>query len=137
MNTTMNYLELLKQNKLKITPQRSVILQQINKSGHIDIDTLYAYVKNQFPNISLATLYKNINAMLEKTILKEVKITGIKTKYEITKDEHIHTICNNCGKVEDLFIDTKNINQAIQNQSDFIIDKCDMNFFGICKDCQN
>jgi Fur family peroxide stress response transcriptional regulator len=137
MNTTINYLELLKQNQLKVTPQRSVILEQINKFGHIDIDTLYTYVKNQFPNISLATLYKNINAMLEKTILKEVKITGIKTKYELTKAEHIHTICNSCGKVEDLFIDTKSIANLIENKSNFSVDSCDMNFFGICKDCQN
>jgi len=136
MNTTINYLELLKNNQLKVTPQRSVILEQINKFGHIDIDTLYMYVKKQFPNISLATLYKNINAMLEKTILKEVKIAGIKTKYELTKAQHIHTICNKCGAVEDLFIDTNTISEQIKSETNFIADECDMNFFGVCKNCQ-
>ncbi len=137
MNTTINYLELLKNNQLKVTPQRSVILEQINSFGHIDIDTLYTYVKKQFPNISLATLYKNINAMLEKTILKEVKITGIKTKYELSKAQHVHTICNNCGKVEDIFLDTHIISNKIENKTNFQVSNYDMNFFGLCKMCQN
>lgn len=132
----MDYGSVLKTHELKVTPQRLLLLDQIHAMGHIDIDTLFSYVKKRFPNISLATLYKNINAMVEKSILKEVKIAGMKTKYELTKDAHAHTICQSCGKVQDVHLDVNTLVDTLENQTHYTIQSSDMNFFGLCPDCK-
>lgn len=132
----MDFLNLLKQSDLKVTPQRLTLLNQIYKYGHIDIDTLFENIKITFPTISLATLYKNINAMIEKDLLKEVKIVGMKNKYELTKKEHAHAICNNCGKVEDVFLDTKVLKDNLETTTQYYISQSDMNFFGECPKCK-
>lgn len=132
----MDYSAILKGHELKVTPQRLLLLDQIHAMGHIDIDTLFSYVKQKFPNISLATLYKNINSMVEKSILKEVKITGMKTKYELTKESHAHTICQNCGKVEDLSLNTQTLIDTFGTQTNYTIQSADINFFGLCSNCK-
>lgn len=132
----MDFVSLLKQSDLKVTPQRLTLLEKIYGRGHIDIDTLFENIKVTFPTISLATLYKNINAMIEKGLLKEVKIVGMKNKYEITKKEHAHAICNSCGKVEDVFLDTENLKNNLETSTQYYISQSDMNFFGECPECK-
>jgi Fur family peroxide stress response transcriptional regulator len=52
--------ELLQKSKLKATPQRVAILKSIEKLGHASIEEIYEDIKENFPSISLATIYKNI-----------------------------------------------------------------------------
>ncbi len=52
--------KILKENHLKITPQRLAILKEIQKFGHISIDEIYENVKESNPSMSLATIYKNL-----------------------------------------------------------------------------
>lgn len=132
----MDFVSLLKKCDLKVTPQRLTLLEQIYSHGHVDIDTLFEDIKKSFPTISLATLYKNINAMIEKNLLKEVKIVGMKNKYELIKKEHAHAICNTCGKVEDVYLDTDNLKDSLQSSTQYYISQTDMNFFGECPKCK-
>jgi len=132
-----DYGALLKKYHLKATPQRIYMVNEIEKKGHINIDDLYESLKKSFPYISLATVYKNINAMVENSLLSEVKIPKMKTKYELTKDEHAHLICAKCGALEDIFIDTRCINDVIMQKSGYNIEKTLVKFEGICPKCQN
>lgn len=61
-----NYTNLLKEYDLKVTPQRVAIVEELYKNGHMNIDDLYKKLLSKFPSVSLATIYKNINAMIEK-----------------------------------------------------------------------
>ena len=56
----------------------------------MNIDDLYKKLLSKFPSVSLATIYKNINAMVEKVFLSEVKIPNTKSVYELVKTEHAH-----------------------------------------------
>lgn len=50
--------KILKQNNLKITPQRMAILKEIEKNGHISIEEIYENIKETHPSMSLATIYR-------------------------------------------------------------------------------
>ncbi len=128
---------LLKKYHLKATPQRIYMVNEIEKKGHINIDDLYESLKKSFPYISLATVYKNINAMVENGFLSEVKIPKMKTKYELTKDEHAHLVCIKCGTLEDICIDTQCIKNDIIQKSGYDIEKTLIQIEGICPKCQN
>ncbi len=131
-----NTTTLLRQNGIKVTPQRIAIVELMHHMGHISIEELYAQIKEKFPSISLATLYKNINAMLENAFVKEVKIVGHKSRFELAKVAHAHVICQKCGKVEDVHIDTQSFVQTIEKETAYRLSESEFQFIGICKACQ-
>jgi len=132
-----NYTNALREHHLKATPQRLEIASTLEQYGHINIDNLYDIMLKKFNSISLATIYKNINLMLENSFIQEVKIPHEKSVYELTKEAHSHLVCNNCGSIEDVSIDLPVVTHAVQNNSDFKIDKVDVVFSGVCKKCQS
>jgi len=130
-----NYTSILREYNLKATPQRLVIIESIDKRGHINIDTLYAEVKSKFSSISLATIYKNINSMIQNMLLLEVKIPNQKSVYEIVKEQHSHLVCNYCSEVIDIKVDTKRIVESVSADYHFSIEQSDLVFSGRCQNC--
>lgn len=131
----MDYQVLLKNCKLKVTPQRIGILSLMFQAGHITIEELYKNIKAQFASISLATLYKNINAMLEKNLITEVKVPNSKNMYEITKDEHAHLLCKSCHTFIDIKINSMPIIEEASEKSHFKIEHSDIILSGLCPEC--
>ncbi|QKF82447.1 Fur family transcriptional regulator [Halarcobacter ebronensis] len=127
---------LLKEYNLKVTPQRVAIVDELYKNGHMNIDELYQNLLKKFPSISLATIYKNVNAMVEKIFLNEVKIPESKSVYELVKEEHSHLVCKSCGKIEDINIDTSILNSSILSISNFKVEDTKVVFSGVCSNCQ-
>jgi Fe2+ or Zn2+ uptake regulation protein len=88
----VNILELLDSHGIKKTTQRIAILEIINESGHIGVEDIYSRVKNSCPTMSLATVYKNIEYLLNEGILKKVLFKNKKDLFEIVKEDHYHII---------------------------------------------
>ncbi len=132
----INFTNELRQHNLKATPQRLAISSALHDVGHINIDSLYTLMLKKFHSISLATIYKNINIMLENSFIQEVKIPKYKSVYELTKTTHSHLVCKKCGEVEDINIDMNPILSEAILKSDFEISKTDLVLSGICKNCQ-
>ena len=122
---------LLEESSLKITPQRLAILKELDRRGHASIDEIYETIKEMFPSISLATIYKNINSLKSENIISEVCLHQ-KPKYELQKSPHAHFICKKCGKVEDISFDEildKDIEKKYPNSQK------ELYIYGICKEC--
>ncbi len=133
-----DYVTLLKENDLKATFQRISILDVIDKNGHMSVEDIYEEVIQVHPSISLATIYKNIILMVEKTVLVEVPITGKKPKYELKKMDHIHLVCTECGEVEDKMCmeTTDRVFHELSEKEHFKLNKRQVNLYGICAVCQ-
>jgi Fur family peroxide stress response transcriptional regulator len=131
-----DFTNILREHHLKATPQRLAILESICLYGHINIDKLYDEVKQKFDSISLATIYKNINAMTKNMLLQEVKLPNEKSVYEIIKEDHSHLLCNSCGEVIDIEVETKKITEDIAKKYDFTVSQSDVVISGTCKNCQ-
>jgi len=132
----MKYDILLREHNLKVTPQRLGILSLMHTMGHIDVEELFKQIKTQFSSISLATLYKNVNAMLETKLITEVKVPNLKTKYEITKEPHIHLLCNECNEFIDLDLDVNPLIDAASNKSHYQLHGSCIVLSGTCEKCQ-
>ncbi|QEZ89459.1 Fur family transcriptional regulator [Aliarcobacter cibarius] len=130
-----NYANLLKEYDLKVTPQRVAIVDELYMNGHMNIDELYKKLLDRFPSVSLATIYKNVNSMLEKTFLSEVKIPNSKSVYELVKTEHAHLVCKECGFIEDVILDSTDILEQVSKISQFKVDNTDIVLSGTCKKC--
>lgn len=130
-----SYTSLLKDYDLKVTPQRVAIVEELYLNGHMNIDDLYKKLLAKFPSISLATIYKNINAMIEKVFLSEVKLPNSKSVFELVKDEHAHLVCSSCGNIEDITVDTKDLLSTVSSKSQFKISSASLVMSGVCSSC--
>jgi Fur family peroxide stress response transcriptional regulator len=131
-----NFTDLLRAHNLKATPQRLEIANTLYINGHASIEEIYTTLLQKFHSISLATIYKNINLMIENAFIQEVKIPNAKSVYELTKETHSHLVCNRCGSVEDITLDLQDICELAMQSTDFQINKADLVFSGLCKKCQ-
>lgn len=98
-NTFINY---LKDNAHRITNERFLILDAaLNMEGHFDADELYLRMKNDYINVSRATVYKTLELMNECNILTRHNFKGDRTRYEtkIGRNPHYHIICIVCNKI--------------------------------------
>ncbi len=126
---------LLREHNIKVTPQRMGIVEELKGEVHLSVDELYERMKSKFPSISLATVYKNINAMLEKNFLLEVKIPNIKSKYELAKEPHAHLQCVKCGKVEDIKLNLDSVIKESSQKSGYKIYEESLVLSGVCPEC--
>jgi Fur family peroxide stress response transcriptional regulator len=130
-----NYANLLKEYDLKVTPQRVAIVDELYMNGHMNIDELYKKLLDRFPSVSLATIYKNVNSMLEKTFLSEVKIPNAKSVYELVKTEHGHLVCKECGFIEDIILEVTDVLEQVSKISSFKVENTDIVLSGTCQKC--
>lgn len=132
----MNHQHLLQHHNLKATPQRIAIIEFMQYSGHISIDELFSLIRQKFASISLATLYKNIHTMMEVSLIREVKVPGMKSKYEIEKKPHAHALCKKCGELIDIPFDSTQLLKNTAQESNYIADEVSIVISGICPKCQ-
>ncbi len=131
----MDYITILQNHNLKVTPQRLEIVDILYRNGHINIDDLYKSLQNKFPSLSLATVYKNINTMCDKLFLSEVKIPHQKNVYELLKKEHAHVVCSKCNTIKDINLDTLSIINQAKELSHYDLNESSIVFNGICPNC--
>lgn len=131
----LDIVAMLKEKSLTVTPQRVEIVTLLSSHQHINVDELYLFLHASFPSISLATVYKNINIMLEKALLSEVQVPNKKNVYEIKKEEHSHVVCSSCNEILDIDLDTQKLFEEAQNKSSYILDHSNIVFSGICAAC--
>jgi len=127
-----NLKSVLEESKLKVTPQRLAILKELETKGHASIEEVYEKIKTSFPSISLATIYKNINALKDEGIICEVCLHQ-KPKYELKKEPHAHFICKNCGKVVDVLFEENIIKEIEKTYPD---SEKELYIYGICEECK-
>jgi Fur family peroxide stress response transcriptional regulator len=133
---TTDIVQRLREHELKVTPQRLKIVESLNTFGHLNIDMLYSEVKSTYPNVSLATVYKNLSLMTKNGLLNEVKVPDTKSVYEVAKEPHLHLYCDVCEEIMDITIDISGIETAAGDESGYRIEKTSVVMRGICPACQ-
>lgn len=126
----------LKDSGFKQTPQRIAILHFLeNNKKHPSVDDIYKAVSAQFPMISLATVYKNLEILKQMGMLRELTIDPDKKHFDPDITPHHHLICLKCKKIHDVDIDVEIILPE-NRKCGFEITGSHIQFHGICPDCQ-
>ena len=120
---------------MRNTKQKELILNVINNSyTHPTAEEIYLKCQRKISNISLGTVYRNLNQLVNLNIIQIIKMPDNINRYD-KLDEHIHFICIKCNKVLDI---SKNIEfDYRQLVGDNEVINCKISFEGICKECQN
>jgi Fur family peroxide stress response transcriptional regulator len=115
------------EKRLKVTPQRLAILEAIFKlNNHPTAEKIIDYIRNNHPNISTATVYKVLDALVANELIRKVKTEKDVMRYDAVTESHHHLYSSQSDRIED-FKDTE-LNKLIDNYfkkkkiPDFIIE---------------
>lgn len=122
----------------RTTKQREAIIRFLaNNKTHPTADVIYEGVKNEIPNISVGTVYRNLKVLKENGLITEVTIQGTLGRYEEKQKNHYHFRCEQCGKVFDIDEPVDNdLNMRVAGKTGLKINSHQLEFRGLCKDCQ-
>jgi Fur family peroxide stress response transcriptional regulator len=129
----------LKDNGYKITPQRIAIIKILAKSvDHPSAEAIYEQLKENFPTMSLATVYRNLCVIKSLDEVLELGFPDGSNRYDGKKPyPHPHIICIKCGKIVDPDLDSlDDMKNEVARETRFKILNHRLDFFGICSDCQ-
>lgn len=123
---------------MKFSRQRAAILDFLeSRKDHPTAEVVYTNVKSVFPNISLGTVYRNLNQLAEAGIITKYHFgeLGI-DHFDFNTKEHQHFMCNSCNAVIDLEMDDVSfINNEASKNFDGLIQGHKLYFCGLCKAC--
>ena len=132
--------EKLRQHGYRMTPQRLALIQQIAASdGHPNAANLFNSVKEQYPTMSLGTVYKTLELLKELNEIIEINFHGV-SHYDGSKPySHPHIICTNCGKIidGDMLESMSKLVREVEQTMKFKVQRHQLNFYGLCSECQN
>lgn len=132
--------EELKKFKLKATPARLAVMAFLEKASEpVDVSSIISNLKEQGIEADPATVFRMMNDFLEKGVTKQIRFEEGKLRYELAnKGDHHHLICESCGKIESVS-DTvvPEMEEDIKKKHKFLVKRHSLEFFGLCKDCQN
>lgn len=104
---------ILKENGLKITPQRIAVLDAINSMKcHPTAETIIEYIRQIHPNIATGTVYKVLDILVERQIIRRVKTDKDIMRYDGLTEKHHHLYCAKSDRIED-YID-KELDEMIK-----------------------
>ena len=110
----IGFREKLQEKGLKVTPQRVAIFEAILKlDNHPTADDIISFIKTNHPNISVGTVYKVLDTLVENNLLKKVKTEKDIMRYDPLLSNHNHLYCAETERIED-FEDEK-LNELISD----------------------
>lgn len=146
-NNEDQFKALLRTNGLKVTNQRIAILEVLSDrpGEHLTAEEIYDYVKKDYPDIGLATVYRTIQLLSELHLIDKLNLGDGYVRYEIgsrSQEEHSHhhhhLICLECGNIyafqDDLL---ENLEERIKETLGFEVADHEVKLYGRCKDCIN
>ncbi|MDT8400304.1 MAG: transcriptional repressor [Bacteroidales bacterium] len=100
----MNFEKILRQNNLKVTPQRIAVLQAVDQlHTHPTADEIRDYIQRKYPGIAAGTIYKILDILVEKGLVNRVKTGKDVMRYDGMVEKHHHLYCKKSEDIIDYF----------------------------------
>ena len=122
---------------LKYSRQRECIREYVRScKEHPTADSIYGVMKEEFPNISLGTVYRNLSLLVELGEITKISIDNGPDRFDCNTKPHSHFICTHCHCIQD--IEIPEIDCVVEKASEDINGKISAHrttLYGICKQC--
>ena len=100
--TNQEFIETLRKNGYKATPQRIAIFEILKNKDHPSAEEIYESLKKKYPSISLTTVYQTLHLFSELGIINELGFSDDRSRFDTNTHPHVNIICPICGKIRDL-----------------------------------
>lgn len=116
--------------------QRDAIYTQLlNREDHPTAETLYAELKPELPNLSIATVYRNLKQLEDWGKVRCIS-TESAARYDFRVAPHSHFFCRECGAVSDIELECDYSQLVDDEKFGGKLESCVCNFYGICSNCR-
>lgn len=129
---------MLEDTSLRMTKQRQVILEELRAvTSHPTADDMYDMVRRRLPNVSLGTVYRNLEILAESGVVQKIDIGGTKKRFDGNVANHYHLRCIICGRVDDVHLDPGvDLEAQAAVLTDYTILRHRLEFIGLCPRCE-
>lgn len=122
----------------RMTKQKKVILEVLRSTKtHPPADWIYLNARKVLPNLSLGTVYRNLNILRGMGEILELNYGSTLSRYDGNPHEHYHFVCESCGEVTDLELSVQSeLNNQVALELGAEIKYHRLEFYGICPKCK-
>lgn len=137
--------KMLREKGLKVTNQRLLVLEVLaaHRDRHMTAEDIYELVREDYPEIGLATIYRTVQLLLEMQLVGRISLDDGCACYEIgefydgeERHHHHHLVCRTCGQVipfKDDLLDE--LESRIEKEMGFHVLDHELKFYGQCQEC--
>ena len=133
--------EILKDGEHRLTAPRLKVVQKIfSVHEHFNADDLLSWLKKDGVPASRATVYRTLDLLLKKNMIKESDFGRGEKYYEhaFGHRRHYHLICLGCGKVKELRdVSLEKMAKRVEDSNKFTIASRSLDLYGFCKRCNS
>ena len=129
--------ETLREKGYRLTPQRELILQAVQRLGHATPDEVLAEVRAHSSAVNVSTVYRNLEVLEELGLVRHAHLSDRAPTYHSVGGghEHFHLVCRNCGRVVSVDPDVLNpLIATLRADHGFSVDVGHLTVFGTCAD---
>jgi len=132
-------LQKLQERGSRMTSHRMALARLLATSeDHPNAAQMYESLREQFPTISLATVYKTLTLLKDEGEVLEIDLHNDSRYDGHNPTPHPHLVCNRCNRIfdgDDITL-LSNLNKEIEEKYGFQIQRHQIVYYGICEDCQ-
>ena len=124
------------EKRARNTKQLQVVWEAIkDDASHPTADQVYDKVRKRLPNVSLGTVYRNLQKLVADEKL-QILMLGRSQRFDPLVKRHQHFICEHCGRVFDVLVNTDDeIRPAKLPHAGFKVNSHQLAFYGACRHC--
>ena len=101
---------------------------------HLTAEQIYLLAKSELPNISMATVYNNLGALVAEGKIRRIHIVGQADRYDRSTEPHEHLVCDGCGEIADFSI--PDFSNALTEQTGIAVLSYELNVHYLCQTCR-
>ena len=128
------------ENRKRETKQKRIVLEELAKvKSHPSADALHRMCRRRIPNISLGTVYRNLNLLRDEGKVLELACGKYTCHYDATVENHYHFYCLECKKIFDIDeIDRGDLYRLDKKAAahKFQVKYHRVDFYGSCQECR-
>lgn len=125
------------EKKLRHSRQRDRIYEYlVCAKDHPSADMIYEHLRDEMPNLSLGTVYRNLKVLEEMGKVRRVTTLQNVERYDATCHDHAHFVCERCGCVKNLqILDIQKVRDICNVDAKDTVTRMNVMFMGMCTEC--
>jgi Fur family peroxide stress response transcriptional regulator len=128
--------ERCRSKRMSVTPQRLAIYRALLEAeDHPSPEMLYRRIHPEMPSLSLATVYKTLDALVDLALVQEVSVGSETKRYDANLERHHHVVCIDCGMISDFYDRTLDAVSPPRRLPGFVPQGINIQVTGRCSQC--
>jgi Fur family peroxide stress response transcriptional regulator len=125
----------MKSTITRYSRQRELVFNTVEElHDHPTAEEIYSKAIVDCPNLSLGTVYRNLNYLVECGRVRRVSVPGKADRFDPILKAHSHLYCTECGKVIDAMVDDAVLLKILHGIPGKV-DGYSLTLFGVCDKC--